>query len=135
MEDSVFLLIIAVISIAVWLIMRPIMLWYFKINEIEELLLEQVKILRIVHSEKLKEKEEEREKEFSTIKGVKYNIPAELSYREMDNIKEKSAHLKPGQLLSIDIKTGATEFWDIEEFNELKESNPKTTLIMVAIKE
>ncbi|MCO5256315.1 MAG: hypothetical protein M9926_06090 [Lentimicrobium sp.] len=46
-----------------------------------------------MHSEKIegRKKEEEREKEFSTIKGVKYNIPAELSYREMDNIKEKSS--------------------------------------------
>ncbi|MBK9357751.1 MAG: hypothetical protein IPN08_10250 [Bacteroidales bacterium] len=65
----------AIVSIALFFILRSVMLWYWKINRIEELLEEQVKIMKLVYKDKLVLEEPENENDVSYIEGVVFTFP------------------------------------------------------------
>jgi hypothetical protein len=62
MENTTSILIITSIgALGLILILRPVMLWYWNINRIEDLLQEQINLLKLIHKEKLSELKDDSE--------------------------------------------------------------------------
>ncbi|MBK6346576.1 MAG: hypothetical protein IPF68_11705 [Bacteroidales bacterium] len=125
----------AIVSIALFFILRSVMLWYWKINRIEELLEEQVKIMKLVYKDKLVLEEPENENDVSYIEGVVFTFPENLEVRERELIEAKSAKLLKGQLLAFDTYTKRIDFFEIPEYHKFIKTANRPTLRIVAIKE
>ncbi|PKL77257.1 MAG: hypothetical protein CVV25_14810 [Ignavibacteriae bacterium HGW-Ignavibacteriae-4] len=133
------LIITAAISIALFialfLILRQVMLWYWKINRIEDLLQEQVNILRLIHKEKLEEVESESIVDASEIEGVRFDFSQDLTDKEKSQITDKASHLKKNQLLAIHNINREVTFWYQDEYDNQTKQNNNNVFSIVAIRE
>jgi hypothetical protein len=134
METTASMLIItSILTLGLILILRPVMLWYWKINRIEDLLEEQINLIKLLNKEKLSDLKEDNEAIEYQVEGVVFNFPDYLKYKEIDLIKTKALKLKKGQLLSIHNITHEVEFWNIKEYKESTET--LNTYSIVAFRE
>lgn len=129
------LLFTAAITIALFLILRQVMLWYWKINRIEDLLQEQVNILRLIHKEKLEESESKIIADSSEVEGVRFDFPLDLTEKEKSLIGVKASHLKQGQLLAIHNITREFTFWNKAEYETYIRKYYDNVFTIVAIRE
>ena len=129
------LIIIAVITVILWFAFRPVFLWYWKINNMESLLQEQLDFLKQSHKETIEKLKLLERVEESNLEGVVFSIPESLEYDDKRIIKLMAQTLKRGQLISIHNISNELKIWSIPEYHADRKRANNNALSIVAIKE
>ncbi len=110
-----------IIAIAVVFLLRPVFLWYWKINTIEDLLREQIKSIDSL-CDILKGPQKSIEKTLGEsqfeILGVVFSFPDFINAGEKESIRSKAKNLRNGQLLFINSVTREIEFCQVSDYRD-----------------
>jgi hypothetical protein len=113
------------ILIALFFILRPLFIWYWKIDEIRDDQKAIRNILEIVNKDKLASvensfKEERDAKIANKIADIEFDFPSYLPFAEIEEIKRRSYFLKEGELLILNKITVGLELWEKELFEKIE---------------
>jgi len=126
MTPTQVILVSVLVFLVLYFLLRPIMLWYWKVDKIEKQLVEQTRILKIVYQQELRA---ERDKE-KDITDVVFSFPDDITLTEKVKIKEKAKELKSGQLITLHVRSRGLQFWKSKREFQSDIDNPRNNVIV-----
>lgn len=137
--ESAFLTIL--IAIALFFILRPLFLWYWKVNEIIDLLRKQVTLLESIKkidiASQLMGPDSEKILEHESIEllgsdQLIYDYPDDITVPELDKININAKKLISGELITIHKKTREIDTWETKSYNATQKNVKDWPYIVVA---
>lgn len=128
-NSIVYLLIFIVIIIVIWLLIRELVLWYFKINKTTSLLEAQVRLLQKIVDNTAKPEDEDEtinesafvsESQTETESVKKGDDIEETNESYLEIIEERKHKVRDGQAMIIHIKSKNVRIVTAQEYDELE---------------